>query len=460
MSGQTQEFKICAPGAAWSDKQLFLGKFPGYPGKIPNLAGAKDVQIGTRSLDGGGEEVVLEGGPFPDRFRGTPDGALTGAAPSNYFVLIKQSGNFVAIPVDRWLSFKPVRRHVGVPQSLEDAEAQMKYRRLQGERANPRLAQAVETPPDRGGVALPGEEVDSDEEWKDIKARAASRSQGFGASQSAQAQNRERGASGAMTDKMEDDEYRFDRLPAEMSIYVPRPRDAEDWEHETEAADDDLEMGSGSDGEVEASPARGPTVMSDSDDNMDPAKVKKTIKKMMKETGLEDSSSSEGIEDEDEEDEEDEDEDDVNDEEDLDRLATKVLPGTRAPSPGLTSAQASAADRKRKLQTMVTETDVEKKKASLPQDQTHVDVDVGNKNKKLRQVTEIDAGDAADGVPKAAEIVALMQKRGKILLKELIAEFGPRVATTEAKRKFAELVKQVARLEPADEQGRKYLVLR
>ena len=112
------------------------------------------------------------------------------------------------------------------------------------------------------------------------------------------------------------------------------------------------------------------------------------------------------------------------------------------------------------LQTIATETDVEKKKASLPQDQTHVDVDVGNKNKKLRQVPEIDAGDAADGVPKAAEIVALMQKRGKILLKELIAEFGPRVATTEAKRKFAELVKQVARLEPADEQGRKYLVLR
>ena len=461
MSGQTQEFTICAPGAAWSDKKLFLGKFPGFPGKIPNLAGAKDVQIGTRRLDGGGEEVVLEGGPFPDRFRGTPDGALTGTAPSNYFVLIKQSGNFVAIPVERWLSFKPVRRHVGVSQSLEDAEAQMKYRRLQGERVNPRLAQAVETPLDRGGVALPGEEVDSDEEWKDIKARAASRSQGFGASQSAQAQPRERGASGAMADKMEDDEYQ-NRLPAEMSIYVPRPRDAEDWEHETEAADDDLEMGSGSDGEVEASPARGPAVMSDSDDNMDPAKVKKTIKRMMKETGLEDSSSSEGIEDDEEDDEEDEDDDDVNDEEDLDRLATKVLPGAAAPSPALTSAVGSAADRKRKLPTMVTEPSVEKKIFSLPQDQTHVDVDVGNKNKKLRQAgaainVEIDAG---DGVPKAAEIVALMQKRGKILLKELIAEFGPRVATTEAKRKFAELVKQVARLEPADAQGRKYLVLR
>lgn len=426
-SKDSQEFVIRAAGASRSYESLILGKFPGHPDRVPNLRGASGVRAGRRNLEGGGEEWSLEGGPIQQAFRGVTDGGISGSAPSNYFVLIKQGANFVAVPVSEWVTFKPAPIRPGA--NLDDAEAQMKYRRMQVERANPKLAQAigdVDTPGVGGNAAGIGghaEEPDSDEEWKDIKSRASC---------AATAPAPRSGAVEAQPRGVPEEE-----AGVAASLYVPRPRDAEDWEHESEAADDDLEMGSGSDREAEASPAARPALSDsdgDADMDTDAAKVKKAIRRMMRETGLEESevSDEEGVEEE---------EEDVDDEEDLDQMASKVLPLEKA----VISSVGVTSERKRKSPPP--------QLVSLPTQPPVAEPEgVEDRSKRAR------TGDS--GPPTTEEVVELLRARGRMLLKELIAEFSVRIVGTEGKKAFTEIVKQVARLEPPDDQGRKYLGLK
>lgn len=101
---------------------------------------------------------------------------------TNQFLLIKERGSpdFVAVPVDSWVTFRAEAQPGG--RTLEAAEAAMAAARQHADRVNPRFAAALQA----SGVDAQGEaegvpqdheadEPDSDEEWAGIKARAATR---------------------------------------------------------------------------------------------------------------------------------------------------------------------------------------------------------------------------------------------------------------------------------------------
>jgi hypothetical protein len=285
-----RQHSVRAAGADRSFQQFILGKFPGT---VPDLRGPGPWRL-SRNEEDNAKEWLLQGGDEEDeeeqaqntgkppvaKFRGVPDAGITGSSgPSNYFILIKDknSDDFLAIPVDEWATFKAIQRRSQL--SLEDAEAQMKFRREQIERANPRIAQAIgddETAAAAAAAAAGGgaadDEVDSDDEWKDIKARAASlaaMSAGNG-----NTANKLTAAAKKLNNKDDDGGDDAEALGINGEVYVPKPRDAEDWEHEGEAADDDLDMGGGSDAEIDVSPARAPAFSdSDGEGDMDADKV-------------------------------------------------------------------------------------------------------------------------------------------------------------------------------------------
>ncbi|KAL4526865.1 hypothetical protein Ndes2526A_g01291 [Nannochloris sp. 'desiccata'] len=416
------------------------------------------------------------------RFRGVPDAGITGAsAPSNYFILIKDKGSddFLAIPVSEWATFKAIQRRSQL--SLEDAEAQMKFRRLQAERANPRIAQAIGDDDVEAGSAAAAaaaaaaaggggdaDEVDSDDEWKDIKARAASL-----AAMRAKAVNNgnKLAAGGNNKNNNQDDDGGDDAeaLGIDSAVYVPKPRDAEDWEHEGEAADDDLDMGGGSDAEVDVSPARAPAFSdSDGEGDMDASKVKKAIKRMMKETGLEESEGSEMSSQEDRDEEEDEEEEEEEDVEDLDRMASEVLPSAAAAAAALAGGGGEAGGRKRKSPPRSA---LEKPAGPptltgiTPVSQAVEDAAVAaTAAKKARFEAAIPSPpvspSAATGPPTEAEIIGLLTSRGRMLLKDLSSAFMGRLKTKEERQNFSKLVKKVVKLLPEDSQGNKFVVLK
>ena len=452
----SREHNVRAAGADRSLQKFVLAKFPGA---VPDLRGPGPWRLG-RHQEGPSKDWSLESDQSETKFRGVPDGGIAGATPSNYFILIKQRGadDFLAIPVDEWATFKPVAQRGQF--SLEDAEAQMKYRRLQAERANPRLAQAIGAEDAAGappGSAPPGdEEADSDEEWKDIKARAASLA-AMGGNTTAAANNNTRRA----TEVEEYDAGAPPELTMDEAVYVPKPRDAEDWEHESEAADDDLDMGGASESEVEVSPSRGPVVSdSDGEGDMDASKVKRAIRRMMRETGLEESEASEASGDEEED-------DDAEDEEDLDRMASGMLPG--AGGSGEAAGMSLGVGRKRKtppppaVATIAGSATITAPSAAAIGGGSAGSSPVEAAAKKARTSpgpTTTAAVVPGIGPPTEAEVVALLKSRGKLSVKDISSAFAGRLTTPEARKNFSALFKKVAKLGPADAQGTRFLTLR
>ncbi|KAL4520152.1 hypothetical protein Ndes2437B_g04561 [Nannochloris sp. 'desiccata'] len=258
-------------------------------------------------------------------------------------------------------------------------------------------------------------------------------------------------------------------LGIDSAVYVPKPRDAEDWEHEGEAADDDLDMGGGSDAEVDVSPARAPAFSdSDGEGDMDASKVKKAIKRMMKETGLEESEGSEMSSQEDRDEEEDEEEEEEEDVEDLDRMASEVLPSAAAAAAALAGGGGEAGGRKRKSPPRSA---LEKPAGPptltgiTPVSQAVEDAAVAaTAAKKARFEAAIPSPpvspSAATGPPTEAEIIGLLTSRGRMLLKDLSSAFMGRLKTKEERQNFSKLVKKVVKLLPEDSQGNKFVVLK
>ena len=511
MSNKGQKsYTIRAAGADRSLQKFLLGKFSA---QLPDFRGSGPWRLGKEERAGGeqwGLELVssssekakstLDGGKDDvkhtkaksSRFRGMTERSLAADKPSNFFVLVRQKGvdGFLAIPVNEWATFKS-----DVPrgeQSLEDAEAAMKFQRLQAQRAsNTRLAQAITTSiagEDENAPSLPGEDdADSDEEWKDIKARAAtviaadkSSAQGTDASlggadkDSAGARTAGHRSHRAKGMDLEDEDFSLNaRKDPRASFYVPRPEDAEDWEHEDEAADDDVDMGDALAEDVDESPIRGrpsPAVSDDEqqgDENQfiskksnrgpsDVEGVKRAIKKMMKSTGMADSDSDdrEGTEDE---------EDEFEDEEDLDKMAEEVLPGgthskTDSHLPEL-SDKKDMLTRKRKspppsatLKTTAKPSSTETagiKKARVQNEKAQ-----GSEQKPKGSSPQV------QDLPTKEEVAKFIQERKRVLLKDLTGAFSKRLIDMEARKFFSQIVKSVAKLDPNQDPSEKvkYLV--
>lgn len=500
----SKSYTIRAAGADRSMQRFLLGKFPSH---IPDLRGLGPWSL-SKEERAGGEEWGLEG-PTSNRFRGITERSLAGNEPSNYFVLVRQKGvdEFLAIPVHEWATFRPDDRRP--QQSLEDAEAAMKYQRIQAEKAaNTKLAQAISSAAggdEEGGAAGADDGVDSDEEWKDIKARAAtvieanktgtSEQKATTAGDSLKATIGQgvhsggglHGRRGRVYDEDDEDMKASIRSDPRASFYVPRPRDAEDWEHEDEAADDDVDMGDTLGEDVETSPVRGRPSPAVSDDEQqleengfsqrkeksrpsDVEGVKRAIRRMMKSTGMDDSESDERVGSE-----EDEDEDDdygVENEEDLDKMAEEILPtsaGVKSSSDeARETSRKSGAHRKRKSPSPAaagTAGDV-----AIKGSKSFASEMAGLKKARVqipeKEKADSAAGKALSGVTKAQgpptkeEVAQFVRERGRVLLKDLTAAFSKRLTTPESRKEFSQLVKSVAKLDPQQDPSDKlkYLV--
>ena len=382
-------------------------------------------------------------------FKGAPEGSLTGPKPSNYFVLIKEKGDFVAVPVDQWVTFRymAVNRKFDA-RSLEEAEAAMKYRRLEAEKQDvvslvklgdlekqEKEAAGKKKGDDRkaGGKKDDGkkDEPDSDEEWKDVKAEKLKKRMIADADDGLTMQRQ-----GTALDFK--DEY--------------KPANAEDWEHEIAADDDDLDMGDDEDMLEEETEAGGfgsklrkmmhsPSVSGDdgvvdgelSDGGMGDSSLRQKLKRVLKKRIGVDS------DDDDNDDEELSDEDDDDDVDALDAMASGdfVVP----PRPKLDDDNKDQIADKGK-----------KRKTEEPKKQPEKQPE-----KKLKKAVGVEA----TGVPSEEEIRALLTSKKRMLLSEIASEFKKRLKSAEDRKLFTSRVKSVAMLDPTEkDKAKRYLILK
>jgi len=253
------EFPIRGPGPDMASRSLIVGRFPlgepdfrGRPGgkrggaQAWRLAGVADPAAGAAAAGGGvaappappalGDPTApwaLEDAPGRPTHVSSAEGMPGGGA--GYFVLVRDGvggAGYTAWPVGGWHTFRPPRRHA-VP-SLEEAEAAMD-RRMKGLQALPNhsrlatmLGRAVEDDrrAGRGGgeEGAGGEDEEDDEDDDD---RPGRRQPAFGGGRKAAAPPSNAAAVGAVR----------------AGRPVGADAGAEDWEHEEDRADDDLDMG-------------------------------------------------------------------------------------------------------------------------------------------------------------------------------------------------------------------------
>ena len=420
---KSSSFTIRASRNPVSDsKRTILGRFIGPPSKLPTFhardGGDDEWTMKSSMFQGSVAQWVIDKNALSDdprrraTYTGAPEGCLTGKKPSNYFILIKEKGDFVAVPVDEWVTFRQSNRR---GMDLDEAEAAMKHRRLEAEKQDPVSLREAQL---SGGGVPDGESVmvkkddkhmsakepDSDEEWKDVKSLAW------------KVRPRQRAMNG-------DDDDMVERKQATALDFKDeyKPDDAEDWEHEIAADDDDLDMGDdANEEEEERVGGPSPSVSGDegdvSDGGLGDSSVRQKMKRVLREntTRGSDEESSELLSGED-------DDDDDDDVDALDAMASKDLPVS---------------------------TNEEKKPES----------DEGSK--KRPRTEELRSVVVQLGVPSEEEIRSLLEKEKRMLLADIAAVFKKRLKTADDRKLFTIRVKAVAMLDPQAEGGKRYLILR
>jgi len=475
-SSSSQTFRIMAPTKSAST--TLLARFVGT--HLPADLTAQNASKGHDQWSMK-EQRMTEGGPvvnyvldknslaedLSDRaqYKGAPEGTMTGAdKPSNYFILVKEKADFVAVPVDKWVTFRysTVNRKFDA-QTLEEAEAAMKYRRTEAEKQDVvSLAKlgdlekqdgATKNGKDGGkGSGKKGskakkdadaaskkdnrDEPDSEDEWKDVKAEKLKKrslmmeaDDGLGTVRQATALDFKDGY---------------------------KPKGAEDWEHEIAADDDDLDMGDDEmmeDG-MEDGGFRGkrympsPSVSGDdgamdgdlSDGGMGDTSLRRKLQQTLKKLNKKDLSS-----DGDDVDDDDDGDDDDDDVEALDAMASGDFLGNQSEArPPKEDEKETKESKKRKGE--------EKKPAAAG---------VAEKKPKLKSSSKAAKKPAkaeATGVPSEEEIRSLLAKKQRMLLGEMAREFKKRLNGPEEMKQFTKRVKAVAMFEPGS--TKKHLVLK
>ncbi len=385
------------------------------------------------------------------QYRGAPEGTITGSSkPSNYFILVKDKGDFVAVPVDQWVTFRysAVNRKFDA-QNLEEAEAAMKYRRVEAEKqdvvslaklgdlekqgrdAKRGVGKATVVQGKKQGAPSKKDESDSEDEWKDVKAEKLKKRSMIMATEDGLGVERQ---STALDFK---DEY--------------KPKNAEDWEHEIAADDDDVDMGdeevldddlvgagfgakrglqspSASGGEAGAMDGE----LSDGGmgDTSLRRKIQQTLKKRAGEGSDEDGLAAE---------------DDMSDGEDDDVDALDAMAsGDFMPAAAKTSEGTKDTTRIQVKSSDTTDMDTKKRRIAenpaVPSE------------KKIKLVET--------GVPSEDEIRSLLGEKKRMLLAEIAAVFKKRLKNAEDRKTFTRRVKAVAMLDPGESGKKRHLILK
>ncbi|KAK9835031.1 hypothetical protein WJX81_005533 [Elliptochloris bilobata] len=258
-SNGIQEFVVRAHSPAGTNTTYSIAKFPaGPPGFTSKRDAAWQINHEAKNaadvpndIDGGASgSCLLEERPGGPTLRGVREGGLTGAA---YYVLSREGPDFVAMPISQWLSFRPQRQ--GKSNTLEEAETRMSQReRMAFPSANPRLA-ALAALGEQGkpGEDEPASDADAESDEDDRRRALARGGGGGGAARSGGAPGRV-GAADAPGGGGE-------KVPEVQAAPTAAGERAEDWDHEEERADDDLDQGdedaeADAEGEAGAGPPR------------------------------------------------------------------------------------------------------------------------------------------------------------------------------------------------------------
>ncbi|KAK9840454.1 hypothetical protein WJX74_010090 [Apatococcus lobatus] len=383
---------------------------------------------------------LLEAGPGQPGFKGQAAGGLQGRGSQCYFLFMRQGADLVAVPVDDWYTFKPVGRGGGqrAITSTEEAEAAMQRQNEALSNAAPRLANVAATAPEEmdGFDDEDDGEVDAEEaELRARRARAGPAAAGPIGSTSAQASTR-RPVHGAAGSK------------------------GEDWDHEAEAADDDMDMGGdvGSDGEPappsptaamapeglrpEDSPSASPTG-SDSEGTAarqqqphqpQPRSVQQLLKRSAQ-------PGSPGLDDEDDDDDEDEDDYDSDDLDEIYSNKAGAALSTSAASAGQPAIKQEGTGRgaKRKL---------------TPEPSPGP----ASQRVKTEDIKEEGTGHIKPQDMRQAIISYFRKNRTRVIMTDFVRDFKPRLPDAESKASFSLNSKQL--ITSKEENGVKLLELK
>ena len=312
----------------------------------------------------------------------------------------------------------------------------MKHRRLQAQKGDPVSAALVTGAEGKG--ALGDDEHDSDEEWKGVKASVALKVNVLKEKRHVKEEEEDMNVLMQSTALDFKDEY--------------KPSDAEDWEHEIAADDDDLDMGDGSNeeedvdlGGMKTKGRASPSISADEGDmssdgeGLGDSSLRQRMKRVLRKTGL--SSDSEGDVSDDEDDEEDDDVDE------LDRMASAELAMSRPTADREKVSEDDGGLKKRKLSPTVSSEKEEKAEG----EEAHI----------KRQRSEIPVESTAQGIPTEQEIISLLSSKGRLQLSEIASVFRSRLRDAQERKQFTLRVKGVAKLDPnPDPSGKKYLILK
>lgn len=366
---------------------------------------------------------------------------------------MKEKGDFVAVPVDQWVTFRysAINRKFDA-QSLEEAEAAMKYRRMEAEKQDvvslAKLGDLEKQERDakrdggKAGKASKGakskqkedarkeDEPDSEDEWKDVKAEKLKKRNMIMAGEDGLAVERQ---STALDFK---DEY--------------KPKNAEDWEHEIAADDDDLDMGDDEmleddlveGGFVGKRGVQSPSVSGDeagldgelSDGGMGDTSLRRKIQRTLRKRIGEGSDEDGDLAGEDLSDGEDDDVDA------LDAMAS----GDFMPVAAKTSEDA-------------------KDKGAKPKQKAAADLDKGKKRKnEEKPAIELEKKQKVlnTGVPSEEEIKLLLKEKKRMLLADIAAAFKKRLKNADDRKTFTSRVKAVAMLDPSESGKKRHLILK
>lgn len=387
------------------------------------------------------------------QYKGMPEGTITGASkPSNYFILVKDKGDFVAVPVDQWVTFRysAVNRKFDA-QSLEEAEAAMKYRRVEAEKQDVvslvKLGdlekQGLDAKAVRGKAGTIGKgkktqgdrgkkvESDSEDEWKDVKAEKLKKRNMI---------------------MVTDDGLGIERQSTALDFKDEyKPKNAEDWEHEVAADDDDVDMGDdemldddlvvpgfgAKRGLQSPSVSGGEAGGLDGDlsdggmaDTSLRRKIQRTLTKRIGEGSDDDGAAAE---------------DDLSDDEDddvdaLDAMASGDFMPVAANTSGAVRDAANAKDKS------IDATDHDKKKRKIEE--------------KPAAPSEKKAKLVDTGVPSEDEIRSLLHHKKRMLLADIAAEFKKRLKNAEDRKTFTRRVGAVAMLDPGESGKKRHLILK
>ncbi|KAJ8642505.1 hypothetical protein MRB53_004253 [Persea americana] len=482
-----QEYNVWANST--SDKSHYIGRFASG---LPKFSKKKNME-NKWSLHREGLQGRQMTDSLREKYKNKPwlledetgqyqyQGQLEGSQSANYYLLMMQGKEFVAVPAGSWYNFNKVAQYKQL--TLEEAEEKMKNRRKSAEGYQRWMMKVA-----NNGAATFGEVEKI--EGRGGGAEGSRRKKGNG----------DDDEDPALSDKGEEDEEEemarknrlgLDKKGGDDDEEGPRGGDldfddddiekGDDWEHEEIFTDDDEAVGNDPEERDDLAPElpAPPEIKQDDDDEDDGEEVEgklsssgKELKKLLgRAGGLNDSDA------EDDDEEEDETEEDVGTspvlapkqkdvpkEEPVDNSPSKTVPAASARGTPSQSKSSSKVKRKPGVDDVKTANGAPTKKLKTDNDSRPLSFkdEPSSTSSTVPPKGPSSTSRTASTSPVAPvtedEIRAALQQMAPVTTQDLVAKFKARLKSSEDKTAFADILKRISKIQKTN--GLSYVILR